>query len=165
MSVAYLAWSSGSWSTPLSSGHNSQLSSSLTATVNKNQWLAANRPKLHSLHSSFSPLSGLKLLLCQIATFKNVLIKGCGQCFWGVAKNFARALCAFGLAPPFLKPWIRHWVLRMHCVLTHPHAADLTQLWNKHTLAIELHRDRDTGTLSTNKKTLIFSYCIISVYF
>ena len=36
--VAYLAWSSESWSIPLSSGHNSQLSSSLTATVNKNDW-------------------------------------------------------------------------------------------------------------------------------
>ena len=114
--VAYLAWSSGSWSTPLGSGHiNSQLSSSLIATVNKNQRLAASTNNRLTGLQNFVPYTAVShrslaqnSLLCQIATFKNALIRGCGRHLGAWLKIFARASHAFGLAPPFFKSWIRH---------------------------------------------------------
>ena len=77
--------------------HNSQLSSCVTTIVtDKQQLIAKTNNKLTglALNDSFSLLQGLKQPSLSSSCLRERVNEGRGQRFGGVAKNFARALCA-----------------------------------------------------------------------
>ena len=77
--------------------HNSQLSSCVTTIVTDKQQLVAKiNIKLTglALNGGFSSLLGLKQPSLSSNCLRERVNERRGQRFWGVAKNFARALCA-----------------------------------------------------------------------
>ena len=77
--------------------HNSQLSSCVTTIVtDKQQLVAKTNIKLTglALNGSFSSLLGLKQTSLSSSCLQKRVNEGRGQRFGGVAKDFARALCA-----------------------------------------------------------------------
>ena len=90
--------------------HNSHLNSCVTTIVTEKQQLVAktnNKLTGLTLNGSFSSLLGLKQPSLSSSCPQERVNEGRGQRFVGVAKNFARALRAFGSAPTFLKSWTR----------------------------------------------------------
>ena len=119
--VAYLAWSSGSWSTPLSSGTTARSAAQwqLRSMIIDNWQLLPTinllASKNRSLKSSFSSPLGLgqpSLSASYVYTFQNALIRGHGQHLGGMAKMFCMRFTYVWLSTS-LKSWIHH------CYTTH----------------------------------------------
>ena len=102
--------------------HNIQLSSCVTTIVTEKQQLIAktnNKLTGLALKGSFSSLLGQKQPSLSSSCLQERVNEGRGQCFGGVAKNFARALRARlaqhlpslnpGHAPGISKDIITHW--------------------------------------------------------
>ena len=99
--VAYLAWSSGCWSTPLSSGTTASsvaTSAQILSMIIDNWQLLPTinllASKFRSLNSVFSSSLGLKQPSLSASYLQERVNEGRGQRFGGVAKSFARALRA-----------------------------------------------------------------------
>ena len=113
--VAYLAWSSGSWSTPPQLGHNRKTSISVTNVVTHNQKLVATtNSKLTALWNSLSKQLFLIVRRPKTAFFVSQLPSRtswlvCVVADWG--RGCMCTSCTIDLAPPFLKFWIRHCYL------------------------------------------------------